>query len=73
MLCDLTMPEMGGIELYEGVCQIAPEQLRKFLFLTGGAFTARARAFLDDLPGATVEKPFDRLTLLGRVRSVVNR
>ena len=30
---------------------------------TGGVFTARTQAFLDAVPNARVEKPFDRLQL----------
>lgn len=29
------------------------------IFLTGGAFTPRSRAFLDETPNQRVEKPFD--------------
>jgi len=29
------------------------------IFLTGGAFTAKARAFLDRVPNVRVDKPFD--------------
>jgi hypothetical protein len=43
------------------------------VFLSGGAFTARARAFLEDVPNQRLEKPFDARQLLllvnDRVRS----
>jgi hypothetical protein len=29
------------------------------VFLTGGAFTPSARAFLDGIPNPSIEKPFD--------------
>ncbi len=60
ILCDLMMPEMTGMELYEAVLERAPEQARSFLFMTGGAFTARARAFLDAVPQPRLDKPFGR-------------
>jgi hypothetical protein len=41
------------------------------LFLTGGAFTSRARAFLDRVPNATMEKPFDVADLLARVQQLI--
>jgi hypothetical protein len=50
---------------------IASKQAQSMLFLTGGAFTARARAFLDRVPDAMIEKPFDAATLLERVRRVL--
>jgi two-component system cell cycle sensor histidine kinase/response regulator CckA len=35
--------------------------------MTGGAFTVRARQFLDAVPNPHVEKPFD----VGRLRALV--
>jgi CheY-like chemotaxis protein len=55
---DLLMPEMGGIELYEAVGQVAPEQAERVIFLTGGAFTKRASDFLA-AGRRFIEKPFD--------------
>jgi signal transduction histidine kinase len=53
ILCDLMMPEMNGIELYE---QLPSAVRERFVFVTGGAFTPQARAFLADR--AYVDKPF---------------
>jgi hypothetical protein len=47
--------------------------LSRFVFLTGGAFTPRAREFLDRLPGRHLEKPFDRDAMLALVASYVGR
>jgi signal transduction histidine kinase/CheY-like chemotaxis protein len=57
--CDLMMRDLTGIALHEAVKRKAPRQLRKVVFMTGGAFTAEARAFLEERPNACVEKPFD--------------
>ncbi len=58
LLCDLMMPEMTGIDLYEELHRAAPEQAARMVFLSGGAFTARAQAFLKRVPNAHLEKPF---------------
>jgi signal transduction histidine kinase len=58
VLCDLMMPEMTGMELYDRVRETAPEQAERVVFLTGGVFTAESRAFLERVPNACVEKPF---------------
>jgi CheY-like chemotaxis protein len=58
ILCDLMMPELSGMELYEEVSRRAPELARRFVFLTGGAFTPRARAFLERVSAPRLEKPF---------------
>jgi signal transduction histidine kinase/ActR/RegA family two-component response regulator len=73
ILCDLMMPNLSGIELYEVLEKQAPRQLARFVFLTGGAFTPRAREFLERLQGRHIEKPFDRDALLALVASYVGR
>jgi CheY-like chemotaxis protein len=59
ILCDLMMPEMTGMDLYTEMGRVAPDQIEKFVFVTGGAFTPRAREFLERIPNARVEKPID--------------
>jgi hypothetical protein len=38
------------------------------IFVTGGAFTPRARAFLDETPNQRIEKPFD----VRQLRALIN-
>jgi CheY-like chemotaxis protein/two-component sensor histidine kinase len=59
IICDLMMPEMTGMELHAELLRIAPEQAQRMIFLTGGTFTHRARAFLDQVPNLRIEKPFE--------------
>lgn len=59
VLCDLMMPGMSGIELYRALKTRAPGLEERLVFMTGGAFTAEAEAFLDEVSNARVEKPFD--------------
>jgi two-component system NtrC family sensor kinase len=73
VLCDLMMPSFTGIDLYDALLEIDPEQARTMLFLTGGAFTPRAEAFLRRIQNATIEKPFNQATLVGRVREFLRR
>ena len=68
-LCDLMMPQMTGMDLHERVSHLDPDLAARFVFITGGAFTDRAREFLAHAPNPCVEKPFD-FTLL---REVVER
>jgi PAS domain S-box-containing protein len=63
ILCDLMMPIMTGVELHSALCRAAPDQAARMIFLTGGAFTPRARAFLDEVPNARLDKPFELATL----------
>jgi signal transduction histidine kinase len=71
VLCDLMMPDMNGSSVYEAVQRDRPELAKRFVFMTGGAFTDRAREFLAQHQGAHLEKPFniDEVErLLGQVR-----
>jgi len=68
ILCDLMMPQMTGMDLHAALARVAREQADRMIFLTGGAFSTRARAFLDETPNQRVEKPFDILHL----RALIN-
>ncbi|MEO6709037.1 MAG: response regulator, partial [Planctomycetota bacterium] len=68
ILCDMMMPLMSGSEFFQQLTQLAPEQAERVVFLTGGAFTANARAFLDEVPNARMEKPFE----VQNLRALVN-
>jgi PAS domain S-box-containing protein len=69
ILCDLMMPDMTGMDLHRELSRVAPEQANRMLFLTGGAFTAKARQFLSETPKEHIEKPFDPANL----RAIVQR
>jgi CheY-like chemotaxis protein len=67
ILCDMMMPEMTGMELFSELQQALPEVARGIVFLTGGAFTPRAQAFLDHVDNICLDKPLD----LPRLRALV--
>jgi nitrogen-specific signal transduction histidine kinase/CheY-like chemotaxis protein len=71
ILCDLMMPEMTGMELHDALARLAPDQAKRFVVLTGGAFTESARSFLDRVPLPCCEKPFDSRDLRELVGKVV--
>jgi len=59
ILCDLMMPVMTGMEFYVALQHASPDQAARVVFLTGGAFTASARTFLDEVSNPWLEKPFE--------------
>ena len=63
------MPEMTGMELYSTVAERYPGIERRFIFMTGGAFTSRTAEFLATMRNRQLDKPFDLATL----RSIVDR
>lgn len=67
VFCDLMMPEVSGIEVFKQVTEQRPELASRFVFMTGGAFTRQARAFLNDSELACLEKPFE----LAQIRDLV--
>jgi CheY-like chemotaxis protein len=71
ILCDLMMPHMTGMELYDAIFAIDAGQAEVMVFVTGGAFTIRGREFLDRVPNGTIEKPFNSASLLSSVTQVI--
>jgi signal transduction histidine kinase len=67
ILCDLMMPDVSGMDLYERLAQEAPQQARRMVFITGGAFTHRAQTFLDEVQNQRIEKPFTSRQLLDAI------
>jgi CheY-like chemotaxis protein len=59
ILCDLMMPEMDAPAMYDALSRSVPSQAERMIFVTGGAFTARARDFLEHVPNPRLSKPFD--------------
>ena len=68
VFCDLMMPGMSGMDFYSALKERYPEQARRVVFLTGGAVTQQARAFLESVTSPYVEKPFAGRELLSLVQ-----
>lgn len=69
VLCDLMMPDMTGMVVYERVLRDHPKLADRLVFMTGGAFTDAARSFLEAHPDAQLEKPFE----IERVEALLRR
>jgi PAS domain S-box-containing protein len=68
VLCDLIMPEVSGMDLHDSLAVTHPELAARMVFMSGGAFTERARAFFESVPNMRLEKPFDVANLRELVR-----
>jgi CheY-like chemotaxis protein len=73
VLCDLVIPGMSGMDCFEDLLRRRPEMATRMIFLTGGAFTPRARQFLEDNPGRWLEKPFAPEALRQRIGEALAR
>lgn len=69
VFCDLMMPDLTGMDVFEWTKARHPHLEPGFVFMTGGIFTPRAQAFLQQIKSSnpTLEKPFD----LDRIRGFV--
>ena len=73
VLCDLLMPEMNGIELYQAVTKIWPCLHRSFVFMTGGATSNETRLFLENTENIRVAKPFSRDEIMLAIETQLHR
>lgn len=71
IVCDLMMPELTGMDVHAELLKSAPELAARMVFVTGGAFTPRSRAFLDHTLNQWLEKPFSTQNLRAIIRNVV--
>lgn len=67
------MPEMSGADFHSELERTQPELATQIIFLTGGAFTLRARKFLNRIPNPRLDKPFDSQSLRSLVGLSVAR
>ncbi|RKG61630.1 response regulator, partial [Corallococcus sp. CA054B] len=71
VLCDLQMPGMDGIAVYRRLQQEAPELASRVVFISGGASSPEARAFLETVAQRVLEKPVRPDVLLSTVEEML--
>jgi CheY-like chemotaxis protein len=59
VVCDITMPEMNGVQLFERVCSERPALACRFVFATAGSTHDHIERFLANVPNRVIEKPFE--------------
>jgi CheY-like chemotaxis protein len=70
ILCDLMMPVASGMDLHAWLSERGSDLAGRMIFMSGGVFTDDARTFLETVPNARVDKPFDHDRLLALIRQV---
>lgn len=58
VLCDLSLPDKMGGDIFQAISQQRPEMAARFVLMTGGAVGEQARAFVDSYSGPVLNKPF---------------
>lgn len=66
IFCDLMMPGLSGMDVFESAVAKDASLDGRFVFMTGGAFTPAAQAFIANRSSQVLEKPFD----LKKVREI---
>jgi PAS domain S-box-containing protein len=72
IVSDVMMPNMTGLELLEALVELAPEQAKRLIFLSGGVFTQETRRRLAELGTLQLEKPINTKDLRRSVMSVAS-
>lgn len=72
ILCDVMMPGMSGIELYEQLKVRAPGLDERVIFMTGGGLHPEVNAFLRAADRPKLEKPFDVRELKRLLQDLIN-
>jgi CheY-like chemotaxis protein len=72
VFCDVMMPSMTGMDLFTEVRRRFPKLAERFVFITGGAFTPEARAFLEQNDTVWLQKPFSPKDLIAALDLAVS-
>jgi two-component system cell cycle sensor histidine kinase/response regulator CckA len=64
IVTDLSVGDVDGFALFEAIRAEWPGQESRVIFMSGDAFTQRARAFFRAIPNPVIEKPFESRHLL---------
>jgi CheY-like chemotaxis protein len=69
IICDLSMPGVDGLALYEGLAARGSPLARRFVLVTGGAFTPAAAVALALHAPPLLQKPFGAERLAEMLRT----
>jgi two-component system, cell cycle sensor histidine kinase and response regulator CckA len=72
VLCDVMMPDVSGIELFEQVGERWPHLTSRVAFITGAGFTPRVVEFLASVPNPRLTKPVQVRALLELVQTILH-
>ena len=71
VLCDLSLPDFDGLELRRRAIELSPRWTKRFVFVTGGALTSKAREAMVEEPERFIGKPVMPDELRARVAAAL--
>ncbi len=57
IFCDLTMPDINGVEVHRAICEHHPELRGRFVFLTGGVTDDATENYIQKSGALVLPKP----------------
>ena len=70
ILCDVMMPDMSGPDIHAALREDGRGLEQRIVFMTGGAFTPRAREFLASVENPCLDKPFSHSGLTDAIAAI---
>ncbi len=61
VFCDLTMPDIGGVDVHRAICEHHPELRNRFVFLTGGVTDEATDDYVGRSGALVLAKPVRQL------------
>ncbi|MGC4123185.1 MAG: response regulator [Myxococcales bacterium] len=71
VVCDLMMPDLNGMTLYQRVIDTLPELTRSFVFVTGSTYHPEVSSFIAGCGRPVLEKPTGMAELRGAIERVL--
>jgi signal transduction histidine kinase/CheY-like chemotaxis protein len=71
VLCDLQMPALDGVAVYDAIAKLAPGRLGTLVFMTGGVVTQRVQKFVERVRPRLLDKPIDLDAILDLAAAAV--
>jgi CheY-like chemotaxis protein len=57
IFCDLTMPDIDGVEVHRAICEYHPQLRGRFVFLTGGVIDDAVESYVQSSGALVLSKP----------------
>lgn len=73
VICDINMPQLGGVDFYRQLELNHPELARRVMFCSGGVFGEEAREFIESTRNPVLHKPVEPQVLLDALSGFLNR